>query len=258
MGLFGFRRKAPAVEPARSAAIPDGQRVYAIGDVHGRFDLLTDLLDQIERDNAARGAAKTHVVMLGDLIDRGPQSREVIAFFLDQRPAFATFHFVMGNHEEMLLRLAADSDAPGMSHFLRYGGRETLESYDVPQRMLDVPEYYTNTALTDYMPAEHLAFLAAGHHGVQFGDYLFVHAGIRPGVPLDEQDQADLRWIRREFLDSDEDHGLIVVHGHTVVDAPEMRPNRIGIDTGAYKSGVLTALGLEGTERWWLATEATD
>jgi serine/threonine protein phosphatase 1 len=253
--MFGFGKKAPATPPKPPAAVPDGQRLYAIGDVHGRFDLLQSLLAQVEQDNGSRPPAETHVIMLGDLIDRGPQSREVIDFFLHKRPDFARFHFIMGNHEEMLLRVADDPNGRGLDNFLRCGGREMLESYDVPQRMLDLPDHYPVGALIDYIPTEHLAFLWAGHHGMQFGDYLFVHAGIRPGIPVDEQSASDLRWIRKEFLSSEEDHGLTVVHGHTITREPDVRKNRIGIDTGAYRSGVLTALGLEGTERWWLSTE---
>jgi serine/threonine protein phosphatase 1 len=255
MRLFGFGRKRHAADAAKpDPRVPDGVRVYAIGDVHGRFDLLTDLLRQIEADTAARGDAATQVVMLGDLIDRGPQSRQVIELFVDHRPAFAHFHFLMGNHEEMLLRLAEDPDAPGMDKFLRFGGRELLESYDVPQHMLDLPDLYAHRDLIGHIPGAHLRFLSAAQQAVRFGDYLFVHAGIRPGIPIDEQSASDLRWIRAEFLDSDADHGVVVVHGHTVTATPDVRPNRIGIDTGAYASGMLTALCLDGTDRWWLST----
>ncbi|WP_294390315.1 metallophosphoesterase family protein [uncultured Sphingomonas sp.] len=254
MALFGLGKKA-SVPDQPTSRVPDGIRVYAVGDVHGRFDLLRSLLARIEADDAARAPASTHVVLLGDLIDRGPQSREVVDLLLNHPPQFATIHIIMGNHEEMLLRLADDPHARGMAHFLRFGGRETFESYDAPQRVLDLPEGLPNTILTGSIPPEHLDFLRRAHHGLQFGDYLFVHAGIRPGIPLDKQSKNDLRWIRSDFLDSTEDHGVVVVHGHTIVPAPEVRANRIGIDTGAYASGVLTALGLEGATRWWLATE---
>jgi serine/threonine protein phosphatase 1 len=253
--MFNLWRKTTPQEDKPEPAVPDGQRVYAIGDIHGRFDLLQDLLARIEADDRARDPAKTHIVLLGDLIDRGPQSREVIDFLLNGGPGFADVHIVMGNHEEMLLRLAEDPSIRARDHFLRAGGRETFESYNAPQHMLDLPDYYAEDALLRYVPDAHLAFLRAAHHGVQFGDYLFVHAGIRPGVPIDEQMQSDLRWIRGEFLTSEADHGVVVVHGHTVVREPEVRANRIGIDTGAYASGMLTALGLEGTRRWWLFTE---
>ena len=254
MGLFGWRRKAEP-PPRPPAAIPPGQRVYAIGDVHGRFDLLQDLIARVQVDNETRGPAETHVVMLGDLIDRGPQSREVIDYFLKGPPRFALWHYIQGNHEEMLLKLIDEPDAEAIPHFLRYGGRETFESYDAPQIVLDIPDRYTPDTLPFYVPETHREFMRAMHDGVQFGDYFFTHAGIRPGVPLGEQERQDLRWIRREFLDSDADHGAIVVHGHTVFDEAEIRPNRIGIDTGAYRTGRLTALGLEGTEQWLITAK---
>lgn len=247
--MFGLGKK-PALDPQ----IPPGLRVYAIGDVHGRFDLLRDLLRRIQRDNATRGDAETHVVMLGDLIDRGPESAEIIDFFLAGPPSFAHFHFVMGNHEEMLLKQIYDPSEESMAHFLRFGGRETFESYGVPQRVLDMPDRYSFAGLTDAIPARHRAFLSAMEDMVRFGDYLFVHAGIRPDVPIDEQRASDLRWIRAQFLYSDVDHGVMVVHGHTITDEPELRPNRIGIDTGAFQSGRLTVLGLEAGEKWLIAT----
>ena len=255
MSLFGFggRQAAPAARPA--PRIAEGLRVYAIGDVHGRFDLLRTLLDAIAADDRARGPAETHVVMLGDLIDRGPQSAEIIDFFLKRMPDFARFHFILGNHEEMLLKLIDAPSAEDAAHFLRYGGRETFESYGVPQLMLDLPERYPVEALADHVPEAHRAFLRGFGDAVRFGDYLFVHAGIRPGIAIEEQAPADLRWIRQAFLESEADHGMVVVHGHTISEAPEIRSNRIGIDTGAYASGVLTALGLERGERWLLATD---
>lgn len=249
--MFGFARKSLA-EPA--AMLPAGLRVYAIGDVHGRFDLLQALLALIEADDAGRDPAETHIVMLGDLIDRGPQTAQLIDFFLAGPPPFARFHFLMGNHEEMLLRQLYEPSEQSMAHFLRFGGRETFESYGVPQRVLDVPEDYPFEAITDAVPEAHRAFLAAMEDKLRFGDYLFVHAGVRPDVPIDEQAPSDLRWIRGPFLDSDVDHGMVVVHGHTITAEPEIRHNRIGIDTGAFMSNRLTALGLEGSAHWLLAT----
>jgi serine/threonine protein phosphatase 1 len=249
--LFGKRR---ATAP-RQAAAPDGLRVYAIGDVHGRLDLLTDLLGRIEADHAARDPADAHIVMLGDLIDRGPHSRGVVEYLLNQRPSFATFHFLMGNHEEGMLKSLELKADPRETGWLQYGGRETLESYDVPEAAFAVTGWLLSDELRLYIPPEHLAFLATFEDKLLLGDYLFVHAGIRPNVPLAKQTPADMRWIRRDFLDDESDHGVIVVHGHSIREEPEFRPNRIGIDTGAYYSGKLTALGLEGEERWILATE---
>ncbi len=250
MGMFSWFRKGEPYLPPSMAAVPRGLRVYAIGDVHGRFDLLQPMLRLIERDSELRGPAEIHVILLGDLIDRGPQSREVIDFFLNDAPDFAQFHFIMGNHEEMLLRLIHAPDELSLQHFLRFGGRETFESYGAPQGAIDASERYPLETLPSYVPEAHRAFLRAMHDGLQFGDYFFTHAGIRPGVPLEQQDRQDLRWIRGGFLDSQEDHGVIVVHGHTVREDVEVRRNRIGIDTGAYASGRLTGLGLEGAARW--------
>lgn len=255
MGLFGLRKKTVPKPPRPPAALPPGQRVYAIGDVHGRFDLLQDLIARIAADNAGRAPTEVHVVMLGDLIDRGPQSREIVDYFLKGAPGFASWHFIMGNHEEMLLKLIDNPDSSLMPQFLRFGGRETFESYGAPQRVLDTPDLYSPDTLPFYVPEEHRAFMRKMEDGILVGDYFFTHAGIRPGVPLDQQEHQDLRWIRKGFLESEADHGMIVIHGHTVLDEVEIRPNRIGIDTGAYASGRLTALGLEGTERWFIQTE---
>jgi serine/threonine protein phosphatase 1 len=256
MGLFAWRKKKVVVTPPRPpAALPPGQRVYAIGDVHGRFDLLLDLIMRIAKDNAAREPTAVHVVMLGDLIDRGPQSREIIDFFLNGAPEFAQWHFIMGNHEEMLLKLIDQPDSALMPQFLRFGGRETFESYGAPQRILDTPDLYTPDSLPFYVPEAHRAFMRRMEDGILVGDYFFTHAGIRPRVPIDDQEPQDLRWIRKGFLEDETDHGMIVVHGHTVLDEVEVRSNRIGIDTGAYATGRLTALGLEGTDRWFIQTE---
>lgn len=252
--VFGlFRKSAPVLPPA---TVPDGSRVYAIGDVHGRLDLLRTLIALIDSDNAARGPAETTVIMLGDFIDRGPHSSEVIDYLVSGLPLFAGFRFLKGNHEEAMLKSLTNGGNPRQTGWLRFGGWETLESYGVPESVLD---HFSGEALAEeicrYVPTAHLDFLHAGEDSVRLGDYLFVHAGIRPGVALDEQRPADLRWIRESFLDDDTYHGAVIVHGHTISETPEFRANRIGIDTGAYDTGVLTALGLEGTDRWTLATE---
>jgi len=243
---------------ARAATLPPGMRAYAIGDVHGRLDLLTELFARIAADTAARGPADTHLVLLGDLIDRGPQSAGVVELLRAGAPAWAgTMHVVMGNHEEMLLRMLDEPTEEGLATFLRYGGYQTLESYGAPERMLELPELYRPEELFAFVPAAHRDWLRGLADRVALGDYLFVHAGVRPGVALDVQDPVDLRWIRAPFLDSRADHGATVVHGHSIAPAAELRPNRIGIDTGAFASGVLTAVGLEGEARWLLATGHT-
>lgn len=252
MVLRFFGRARPPERPP--ATLPAGVRVYAVGDVHGRLDLLTILLDRIRADDLNRGPAETRLVMLGDVIDRGPDSAGVVERLRSGVPGLPAVEALMGNHEEVLVRLLDAPELGLLVQFLRIGGYQTLESYGVPERMLELPELYSPAELLEAVPETHCAWFRAMGDSVQVGDYLFVHAGIRPAVPLEEQQPADLRWIRAPFLKSDADHGVTVVHGHTITDAPELRPNRIGIDTGAYSTGVLTALGLEGTERWFLST----
>jgi serine/threonine protein phosphatase 1 len=245
-----------AAEPAPTAAIPAGERVYAVGDVHGCADLFEGLIAAIEADDATRGAADTTVVLLGDLIDRGPDSAGVIRLARDWQQR-RRVRILMGNHEEMFL--AALRKPSVMRPFLRFGGRETLLSYPID------PAEYTRADIDEVMalaqaaiPAKDLAFVASFEDQVTIGDYHFVHAGVRPGLPLDAQKIGDLRWIREPFLDHTGDFGAVVVHGHTITDKPDFRANRIGVDTGAYSSGRLTALGLEGTTRWLLTAEASD
>lgn len=231
---------------------PEGRRAYAIGDVHGRHDLLVELLELIEADHRSRPPAKAYVIFLGDLVDRGPASKEVIDHLIDRPPEFAKPVFLKGNHEEFFLG-ALDGDVALLQNWLLYGGAECAASYGIsegwtlnagPSEILD--------RLVREVPKAHVNFLKAMADTFRFGDYLFVHAGIRPGVPLEEQDEKDLRWIREGFLNDRTDHGVMVVHGHTIVHTAEEHANRIAIDTGAYRTGILTALGLEGTNRWFV------
>ena len=245
---------ARAAEPEPQVyALPEGQRVYAIGDIHGRRDCLDTLIGMIDADNAARGRADTKLVFLGDLVDRGDDSCGVVerAMHIAQSPQTI---LLMGNHEEIMIRAwEGDRKAAGLFH--RVGGRETLLSYGVTEIEYDSCDLGDLADLIGkYVPVEHIAFMRKFVDQWQCGDYLFVHAGIRPGVPLDEQRDSDLRWIRREFLDDPRDHGVMVVHGHSITEAVDEQPNRIGIDTGAFASGKLTALGIEGTEKWVLST----
>jgi serine/threonine protein phosphatase 1 len=250
--MLGLLRRKAA--PPRVHRVPAGQRVYAIGDIHGRRDCLDQLLDRIAEDDAARGpAAATTIVFLGDFVDRGADSRGVV----ERGMAIARTHdcrFLMGNHEEVFIK-AWEGDTAALRLFHRIGGRETLLSYGVAELEYDRADFETLTALMRaHVPADHIAFLRRFDDSFAAGDYLFVHAGIRPGRPIEEQDPADLRWIRTRFLDDPRDHGMMIVHGHTVTADVEHLPNRIGIDTGAYASGRLTALGLEGADRWFLSS----
>ena len=235
---------------------PRGHRAYAIGDVHGRLDLLDELLAKVAADNSARGKARTTIVFLGDLIDRGPQSAQVVERLMAYRPAFAKPVFLMGNHEEVLLRiLAGETDL--ILSWLQFGGVECARSYGIDPAALQVAGRAEAVAmLRQSIPKDHLRFFAGFADTASFGRYLFVHAGIRPGVPLANQLPYDLRWIRLPFLTDERDHGRIVVHGHSITEQVDVRANRIGIDTGAYRTGVLTALGLEGDDHWFLKTHA--
>lgn len=238
--------------PVATPRIPHGVRAYAIGDVHGRDDLLCDLLAKIRLDIAHRPFAKNHIVMLGDLIDRGPDSRGVIERLRRFAEHGCELHIVAGNHEEVLLRLL-EGEYGILSSWLKFGGSETLESYGVNSGELSVAdEVHGLRLIQSVIPANHQAFFRSLDDTIRIGDYLFVHAGIRPRVGLVEQVQSDLRWIRKPFLDDDSDHGFVVIHGHTISDEVVERPNRIGIDTGAYATGRLTALALEGETRWFL------
>lgn len=235
----------------QQAMLPPGLRIYAVGDIHGRADLLDRLHAMIEADMRTAPERRL-VVYLGDYVDRGPDSAAVIdRLCRRQLPATETVT-LLGNHEAMMLEFL---DAPhGASLWLANGGDATLRSYNVRVPHSSDEFLLAQRALLGALPRHHLNFLRGLPLEARFGDYLFVHAGIRPGIPLDRQTPEQMIWIRDVFLDSEADHGAIVVHGHTIVHEVEWRPNRIGIDTGAYATGRLTALVLEGKERRLLQT----
>jgi serine/threonine protein phosphatase 1 len=243
-------------EPAkpRTASLPPGRRAYAIGDIHGQRDLFAALAGAIEADDAARPEAETTVILLGDLVDRGPDSAGVIEDAM-RWSGVRSIRLIAGNHEEMFLDALENSDS--LRHFVRIGGLETLVSYGVCQDLFEPARLCElHAAARAAVPCAHRAYLGAGEAFVRMGDYLFTHAGIQPRVPIAAQRTSDLRWIREPFLSSTADHGVVVVHGHTIVEEPELRANRIGIDTGAFLSRRLTGLCLEGTQRWLI--EARD
>jgi serine/threonine protein phosphatase 1 len=236
---------------------PRGQRAYVVGDVHGRLDLLDQLLAEIHRDIAERPEARILLVFLGDLIDRGPHSAEVVERLRTYRRDGVRPIFLLGNHEEVMLRILA-GEAEHVAGWLRFGGAQCLESYGAdPRAIAAAPDEVALATIRAAIPAAHVDFLRGFVDTCRFGDYLFVHAGIRPGVALDRQRQSDLRWIREPFLVDEADHGFVVVHGHTISPSVDERPNRIGIDTGAYRTGVLTALAIDGGRRWLLNTMAS-
>lgn len=247
--MFGFGRVP--VGPRG----PRGHRAYVIGDVHGCLDLLEKLLSRIEEEILERPRPKTSIVFLGDLIDRGPASAQVVERLrIYSPPGGASTHFVMGNHEEVMLRVLS-GEASLLASWLRFGGAETLRSYGVePRGLAGMASADLVAHLQKVIPDEHVEFLDSFADSISFGGYLFVHAGIRPGVDIPEQAQSDLRWIREPFLADLSDHGFVVVHGHTITNSVEVAPNRIGIDTGAFCTGKLTALGIEESRRWLIQT----
>jgi serine/threonine protein phosphatase 1 len=255
MGIWKRVSRGLGAAEAPSPRGKAGYRAYAVGDIHGRLDLLDALLARIERDMAARGPKRTFLVFLGDLIDRGPDSAGVVERLRTYRPKGVTPVFLGGNHEEVLLRILA-GERKILPHWLKFGGAECARSYGLdPDQLRRIPEEAAIALVRRHVPEEHRSFLDGFADTFRFGDYLFVHAGIRPGVAIDQQSRMDLRWIREPFLSDAKEHGWIVVHGHTIVPKVEERRNRIAIDTGAYLSGVLTALGIEDGTRWVLATE---
>lgn len=235
---------------------PAGWRAYAVGDVHGRLDLLDQIITAIVADIKAKPANQILLVMLGDLIDRGAESRGVVERLRNFHDDRIKLVCLMGNHEEVLLRILA-GERGLVQDWLLFGGAECLASYGVEPRLVGrLPEREALALIKRAIPATHAQFLASFADTLRFGDYLFVHAGIRPGVSIEAQKQIDLRWIRGDFLDHDELLEVMVVHGHTISQQVEERPHRIGIDTGAYRTNRLTALALEGDQRWFLSTDA--
>jgi serine/threonine protein phosphatase 1 len=241
-------------QSASTPSGPEGQRAYVVGDIHGRLDLLDQLLERIHREVDERPPAKTLLVFVGDLIDRGPASAQVVERLRTyDHPAIRPI-FLLGNHEEVLLRILA-GETELIAKWRWFGGSQCLASYGVdPQSLSLQSSEQALETIRAAIPQTHVEFIRGFVDTCRFGDYLFVHAGIQPGVPLDDQRQSDLRWIRDPFLHDDRDHGFIVVHGHTISRKVDERANRIGIDTGAFKTGVLTALAIEEKERWYVAT----
>lgn len=226
------------------ARVPEGMRVYAIGDIHGCSHLLDLLHEKIARD-AKKFRGEKIVVYLGDFIDRGHDSKGVVERLLHAVPAGMQAHYIKGNHDAALLAFLVD---PGTYRVWRnFGAAETLQSYGVSAPLFDAMDQFeaARVALSQALPREHLAFFNNLALKVEIGDYMFCHAGVRPGVAIDEQCEEDLLWIREEFLNSNLAFGKVVVHGHTPLLAPVRTANRISVDTGAYATGTLSAAVLE-------------
>jgi serine/threonine protein phosphatase 1 len=233
--------------------LADGGRAYVIGDIHGRADLLDQMVALISRDLEANPSSDCLTVTIGDYIDRGPDSRGVLER-LSRNPFPMRFLALKGNHEALLESFLGEPSVA--EHWRHLGGLETIHSYRVPVSELMVGKNYDDAAkaLRAALPEEHLKFLASLQTSIIVGKYFLCHAGVRPGVPLEHQSVDDLLWIRDEFLSSTVDFGKIVVHGHTPTERPEVLPNRINIDTGAFVTGRLTCAVLEGGKHRFLTT----
>lgn len=232
--------------PQGKAATPEGMRIYGIGDVHGCLNLLRSLEQQIADDCLANPVQRPVIVLLGDLVDRGPDSRGVIEYLMAPQPAGIERRVLRGNHEQMALDVI---ETPEQVHgWRKLGGAETMHSYGIdPRSFLSTGDPAGIVeAWRQALPEAHRRWIENLETMLVIGDYCFVHAGIRPGVSLDRQNLVDLLWIRDEFLDHTGDFGKVVVHGHTPTPEPDVRANRINVDTGAYLTHCLTCVVLEG------------
>jgi len=240
--------------PLSNARIPDGRRVYAIGDIHGRNDLLNILIEKIVADDHERGEAQSEIIFLGDLVDRGPDSSGVIETAMALKRELGDVRFLMGNHEEVYLK-AAEGDKKAVKFFNRIGGKETILSYDISiKEYMDMDHAELAERIPSLFPESHVKFVESFEDQIIIGDYAFVHAGIRPGIALSEQKPKDLRWIREEFLSEKKPHEKVIIYGHTINNDVVEKSNRIGIDTGAYYSEKLTAIGLQEADHWYIDT----
>jgi serine/threonine protein phosphatase 1 len=234
-------------------SLPAGLRIYAFGDIHGRLDLLERLLFRVDNDIAQRPAIRPIFVFLGDYIDRGPSSRETIEFLLARRELNECV-FLKGNHEQIAVNCLNNPRV--FNQWLRLGGIETLASYGLRLGRLTSRTKVAElqAAFHRALPRAHLDFFRDQQTSFACGDFYFAHAGVKPHVELSRQTENDLLWIRDEFLASTEDFGKIVVHGHTPAHTVEIRPNRINIDTGAYATGRLTCLVIDGSSLAFIDT----
>jgi serine/threonine protein phosphatase 1 len=235
--------------------LPEDMLLYVIGDIHGRLDLLMRLMKLIEADAAARPVGPKELIFLGDYIDRGVDSKGVIDYLQEQLPAEIKKTFLRGNHDDRMLRFLK-GDLEQAPDWLMLGGTATLVSYGInPFRANVVQDLKAlHRTVVEKVPKDHRAFLEATEIDATRGDYYLVHAGVRPGIPFKKQTQEDRLWIRYEFLGSKADHGKMIVHGHSILPEPDVQPNRIGIDTGAYATGTLTCLVLHGATQRFLST----
>lgn len=245
-------RKSRTVEEATA---PEGTRLYAIGDIHGRDDLLARLMTDIERDGRDSPELRKILIFLGDYVDRGLQSRQVLDRLCGPMPEGFEAVFLKGNHELAMQQFLEDAQFGRTWKY--YGGLETLHSYGITELTLsDDPADFERARqhFSAILPEGHRRFLEALSMSAEFGGYFFAHAGVRPNIDLSHQIEDDLLWIRDDFLQSNASFGKVVVHGHTPKEEVVFRSNRIGIDTGAYMTGVLTCLVIEGASRRLIQT----
>ena len=241
-----FLRKPPP-------KMAEGDRVYAIGDIHGHAGLLAELLREIERDKAQRPSARVRIVILGDVIDHGPDTAKLLEVCL---PAVGeNFIVLKGNHEQLMVA-AYQGDVEAMDIWLSVGGAQTLQSFGVPRSAITRLDLVaTLNAMRSVVQQDLINWLDRLPTSIRIGDYFFCHAGVRPKVPLSDQADRDLLWIRDEFTQSTRFHGAVVVHGHTICErGVDIRPNRIAVDTGAHRTGILSAVALEGDQKWAIST----
>lgn len=243
--MLRFLQSRTTVEPPQPQ-LPEGTRIYALGDIHGCADLLKEMFTVIDRDLEKSPVSRPIEVYHGDYIDRGPDSAQTLDLLIERRRN-RTAVFLKGNHEAYFLEVLRD--ATKFEDWRQFGGLQTLMSYGIqPSLHADAAEQAELIRLlNNALPEEHMQFLCSLQLSFVCGDYFFVHAGVRPGIPLNEQQEVDLLWIRNDFLESDANFGKFVVHGHTPVLQTDKRKNRVNIDTGAYATGNLTLLKIEGS-----------
>lgn len=241
------------LDAERPPYVADGVRVYAVGDIHGKIDLLQELQRKMEADQACHPHMAHTEVYLGDYVDRGPATAGVIENLMQRQQERGAI-CLSGNHEDMMLEAYRSFDA--FLHWTSVGGRPAALSYLPPITTPadELEEHDLWQSWRRAMPESHVTFLKKLGTTFVSGDYVFVHAGLRPGIAIEDQKRRDCLWIRHDFLDHREAFSHVVVHGHTPVNEPDMRANRIGIDTGAVFSGRLTCLVLDGASRGILST----
>lgn len=232
----------------KDACGPQNIRLYAIGDVHGRFDLLQDMHGLIRADLDHRPVHDWRIIHLGDYIDRGPQSKEVLDFLIDAARHDPRILSLLGNHDEGFLNYLATGDTAGI--FALHGGVETGLSYGVELDFSDTDKARrSHEALVKAVPQTHVDFIRSMPRWLSFGDFFFCHAGVDPALPLEEQDPDDLIWIRTLFLKWTDPLAKVIIHGHTPQGAVDVQPNRVNLDTYAWKSGLLSAIAIDGVEK---------